>query len=314
MNRNIALSMKKTQDPSGSTMKIRVQKKPQRKKGWFISQVVVLMIMCAVAFSSLLDLGKNIPQKQHAEKKGLREHNDSSVGKCTLEGSMDPPAESIVIDFTKINNIDKDPLERVKDYTTEKYTKHLLKSAGFEHYAFLNYISATYGDCRHFMDIGTRVVTSALALGSSKKSPVWTFDIPKSRERMKAFRGKTEEEWHKQIREVGVDIVFHNLDLIKISDVELKKFLGTWFVMLDTFHYPYTRPFEREFFQRILEIGFKGILVLDDIYFNDEMKKWWKELQDNAEESGYMTYDVTEIGHNTGTGVVDFSGKVTIKE
>ena len=113
---------------------------------------------------------------------------------------------------------------------------------------------------------------------------------------------------------IGLDIKFHNLDLMKASNDELKQYLGTWFVMLDTFHQPDTVPFEREFFQRMIDIGFKGILALDDIHLNSEMKKWWKEVQDGAERGGYHTYDISEIGHLTGTGLVDFSGKVSLKK
>ena len=242
--------------------------------------------------------------------------NDSRSGtvSCELEGSMDPPAKQIVIDYDKINGISKAPLERVQDYTTKDYAKFLLKRAGTEHYDFLNFISMTYGDCRHMMDIGTRSVTSALALGSNQTLPVWTFDLPGSGERHSAFRGASEEEWQKKVLGVGVDIKFHNLDLMKVSDSELKKYIGTWFIMLDTLNLPDTVQFEREFFQRLLDLGFKGILGLDDIDLNDEMKKWWKEVQDNAMKRGYTTYNLTKIGHYSGTGLVDFSGKVTIKE
>lgn len=257
-------------------------------------------------------------QLEAIKKNGsLKDHTNalsSGGAKCALEGSMDPPAERIIIDFEKIKGMDKGPLERIKDYTTEGYVRFLLKDAGTEHYPILSYLSATYGDCRHFTDIGTRYVTSSLAVGSNRKSPVWTFDLPGSKERKAAFRGKTEEEWQKQVRNVDVDIKFHNLDLMKVSDLELKKYLGTWFVMLDTHHYPDTNPFEREFFQRMLDISFKGILLLDDIRFNHEMKKWWKELQDNSEKGAYKTYDVTKVGHHSGTGLVDFSGKITIQE
>lgn len=260
---------------------------------------------------------KEANKKQGFLKENATSNNFSSGGgKCALEGSTDPPAERIIIDFENIKGMDKGPLERVKDYTTERYVKHLLNDAGEEHYAFLNYMSSTYGDCRHFTDIGTRYVTSSLALGSNRKSPVWTFDLPDSKERKAAFRGKTEEEWQKQVRKnAEVDITFHNLDLMKVSDLELKKYLGTWFVMLDTHHLPDTVPFEREFFQRMLDVSFKGILLLDDIHLNKEMKRWWKELQDNSEKGGlFKTYDVTKVGHYSGTGLVDFSGKVVIQE
>lgn len=255
---------------------------------------------------------------EHHDYKQLNvaEQNDSPIGTaaCALEGSMDPPAERIIIDYGKINDMSKAPLERVKDYTAERYTQYLLGPAGKEHYNFLNFISMTYGDCRHLMDIGTGYVTSALAMGSNQKSPAWTFDLPDSTERHEAFRGESEEEWQKKVQGVGVDIKFHNLDLMKLSDTELKKYIGTWFIMLDTHHLPDTVPFEREFFQRLLDLGFTGILGLDDIHLNDEMKNWWKEVQDNAMKGGYTTYDLTTVGHDTGTGLVDFSGKVTIKQ
>ena len=96
-------------------------------------------------------------------------------------------------------------------------------------------MSASYGDCRHITDIGTRYVASSLAIGSNLKTPVWTFDIPLSTERQSAFRGKSEEVWQKQVQDVGVNVKFHNLDLLKVSKEDLRTYLGTFFVMLDTF-------------------------------------------------------------------------------
>ena len=54
--------------------------------------------------------------------------------------------------------------------------------------------------------------------------------------------------------------------------------------MWDTFYKPDTVPFEREFFQRMFDIGFRGILGLDNVHLmiNDEMKKWWKEFQEQG--------------------------------
>ena len=233
--------------------------------------------------------------------------------KCAVEGSFTPPSE-IIIDYTKIRQMDKSPLHRVKEFTVESYEQYMLSEAGREHYPFLSYMSASYGDCRHITDIGTRYVAPSLAIGSNLKTPVWTFDIPLSTERQAAFRGKSEEEWQKQVHDVGVNVKFHNLDLLKVSKEDLRTYLGTFFVMLDTFHEPDSQPFEREFFQRMLDIGYKGILGLDDIHFNPEMERWWKELQDGAALGAYKTYDITEVGHFSGTGIVDFSGLVVIKK
>lgn len=219
---------------------------------------------------------------------------------CELERSMDPPAKSIIIDFEKINHISNSQLERVQGYTTKQYAEYLLKPAGSEHYAFLNYMSATYGDCRHLVDIGTYAATSALALGSNQRSPVRTFDLPTS---------NSNKKLQEEVRAVGVDIQFHNLDLLKISDGEFKKYMLTWFIMMDT----NVVSFERQFFQRLLKISFKGMLVLDDIHIG-EMKPWWEKLEKRAAKNNYTTHDLTKVGHASGTGLVDFSGKVTIKQ
>ena len=90
----------------------------------------------------------------------------------------------------------------------------------------------------------------------------------------------------------------------------------TWLVVLDTFHKPYTVPFEREFLSRVvsMEPKFEGILILDDIYHSKEMRQWWQEVQDNADQWGYTAYDLTTIGHSSGTALLDFSGKVVIRD
>jgi hypothetical protein len=54
---------------------------------------------------------------------------------------------------------------------------------------------------------------------------------------------------------------------------------------------------------------FKGVLLLDDIRLNSEMKKkWWTESKDNANRDDCVVHDVTKVGHKTGTGLLDFSG------
>eukprot|EP00956_Cyclotella_meneghiniana_P033538 scaffold96809_cov46-Cyclotella_meneghiniana.AAC.1 len=89
---------------------------------------------------------------------------------------------------------------------------------------------------------------------------------------------------------------------MKASDEDFKKYLNTWFVMLDTRHRPYTVPFEREFFTRVLNSGYKGLMLLDDVNEHDEMRRWWKEVQDGAAAGG------------SGTAFVDFSGKLKVKD
>merc|ERR1711920_1150478 len=91
-------------------------------------------------------------------------------------------------------------------------------------------------------------------------------------------------------------------------------YMSTWLIILDTFHKPYSVPFEREWLARLvsMEPRFEGLVLLDDIHLNPEMKQWWAEVLENADKWGFKTYDLTKVGHQTGTGLLDFSGKVEI--
>jgi hypothetical protein len=234
-------------------------------------------------------------------------------GSCALTGSS-PQQKEIVIEKSKVQSFPKNRLSELKQFTFPNYEKHMMNSPGKEHYTLLEYMTSTYGDCRHVVDIGTRYVASSLALGSHGV-PVWTFDIPTSTERKFAFRGESEEVWKGKVEAAKVDIKFHNLDLLQVSNHEFNKYMSTWLIMLDTHHLPDSRPFEREWMNRLLQMGdFSGLVLLDDINLNSEMRKWWKELQDKATEWGYKTYDLTSVGHISGTGLLDFSGKVKIVE
>ena len=63
-----------------------------------------------------------------------------------------------------------------------------------------------------------------------------------------------------------------------------------------------------------MEPKYEGLLLLDDIHLNDEMKKWWSEVVHNADQWGYKAFDLSTVGHYSGTGLLDFSGKVKIVE
>jgi hypothetical protein len=65
-------------------------------------------------------------------------------------------------------------------------------------------------------------------------------------------------------------------------------------ILLDTFH---DGTFENEFLNYLKRINYSGTLILDDIHLNNEMKLFWDGLNDDK-------LDLTNIGHQTGTGVV----------
>lgn len=238
---------------------------------------------------------------------------------CRLANTSELSLPELIIDKKAIRAQSRERLHKLKEFTILQYERFLVDEAGKEHYSLWHYLTKNYhlpNDCRHVVDIGTRYVASALALGATGV-PVKTFDIPGSNERKAAFRGQGEERWQDRLKtEAGVNVTFYNLDLLKIPDNEFREYMSTWLIILDTYHEPYSHPFERQFLDRLLsmEPKFAGLLLLDDINFNNEMRQWWTEVKDNADQRGYKTYDLTSVGHHSGTGLVDFSGKVRIQE
>ena len=72
--------------------------------------------------------------------------------------------------------------------------------------------------------------------------------------------------------------------------------MNSKYIMLDTFH---DASFEKEFLNHLIKLNYKGFLLLDDIYLNDEMKIFWSSMK-------LEKYDISKIGHVTGTGLVSF--------
>mmetsp|Transcript_10720 Transcript_10720/g.33058 ORF Transcript_10720/g.33058 Transcript_10720/m.33058 type:complete len:246 (-) Transcript_10720:260-997(-) len=112
------------------------------------------------------------------------------------------------------------------------------------------------------------------------------------------------------------NLYFHRTDLLAVlktgqnprGDQCLKeKVLGAALIMLDTHHFPETTPFEYEFVELLAKGGFRGLLLLDDIHLNGEMKRFWAWFTEKRAPGSYSTKDATPVGHVSGTGWVDFS-------
>ena len=78
-------------------------------------------------------------------------------------------------------------------------------------------------------------------------------------------------------------------------------------MMLDTEHLPKTQPFEVGLLGNLSAAGYRGIVLLDDIRLNAEMAQFWRSCQEWAERRGYRAHDLTEVGHFSGTGLIDFT-------
>ena len=145
--------------------------------------------------------------------------------------------------------------------------------AGLEHYRLLVYISQLYKGVT-LLDIGSYQGSSAIALSFNKKNKVISYDIVHQPE--------------------IADIKIPNIKFIK-GDV-LKDEITAPFIILDTYH---DGTFEQKFVNHLHKINYKGLVMFDDIYLNNEMTNFWDALKNEK-------YDLTEIGHHTGTGIAIF--------
>lgn len=158
-----------------------------------------------------------------------------------------------------------------------EYQGYFKANSSLEHYRILTHISNQHNN-EIFLDIGTLKGSSALALASNNSNTVYSFNLNNQLE----------------LKETPNNIEFIIDDVIngKYDELILKSKL----ILLDTFH---DGLFEREFYNHILNIGYSGTLLLDDIHLNDEMIKFWDEITLDK-------LDITNIGHSTGTGAVFF--------
>jgi len=155
-----------------------------------------------------------------------------------------------------------------------KNKQYLYGEAGVEHYRFFVEISKIINN-KLIFDVGTYLGMSALAFSYNSTNKVKSYDI------FRAINDLPQKE----------NIDYKIGDAIKDSALQ-----SADIIFLDVNH---DGLYEREIFNHLKSIGWKGILILDDIYLNDEMIRFWKEIE-------YKKYDITHLGHWSGTGLVKF--------
>jgi len=222
-------------------------------------------------------------------------------------------------------------------YAIPAYQQFAKLPAGREHYKLIVDMAAQLHRGDIIFDVGTRVGASAMALAARTDALVRTCDLPDSTEFETHWQSRTLRAWNHmlnfisfgllgrslhaiQYRENGVtkyaempNIIFHNVDLL--AEVRNRSCLGRQLltsplVLLDTFHRPETVPFEYDFLDELASGQFSGILLLDDIALNDEMKRFWTALVNQERpllKGRYTAHDLTALGHWSGTGMLNFT-------
>ncbi len=199
----------------------------------------------------------------------------------------------IVID----NSVNEQDLTHLYKYVEwhDKGREYLLKPAGLEHYKLLSHIVKQLPDNASVVDIGTYFGASALALSTNPNVKVITYDlywwlpIGHTGERDGVL---TVVERAPSVLEV--DNIFVRMCNCLKEPEELKK---ASIIMLDVD--PHDGRQELDILDKLAEIGYKGLVICDDIRLNENMMKFWSYVK-------YKKINVTSVAHSTGTGIIIF--------
>lgn len=148
-----------------------------------------------------------------------------------------------------------------------------------EHYKLLTYIGKQFNNVT-IIDAGTYKGFSCLSLAQNKTNNVITYDINDNN--ISFFND------YKNIKSKILDI---NEESDKIINSAKLIFLD-----ID----PHDGVQEKVFIERLKKIKFNGIVICDDINLNEGMKNWWNSVE-------FEKYDLTDIGHHSGTGLINFN-------
>lgn len=156
-----------------------------------------------------------------------------------------------------------------------------------EHYKLLTYLTKSI-DGITIIDAGTSQGHSCLALAQNEKNKVITYDI---------------FDKHFSFFESHKNIEFKKMDINNESPIIIK---SAKIILLDID--PHDGIQEIKFTNYLKEIGYKGYVICDDINLNQPMRNWWNSID-------IEKYDVTDIGHGTGTGIINYNDeKILISE
>ena len=187
--------------------------------------------------------------------------------------------KTIEIDKNVVRDLD------VSHLSSQSINENDWLSAGQSEYRLYAWLSTQF-DKSIILDVGTRTGGSALALSYNENNKVISYDL----QEQGASVNIKKENIEFKIMDFRDDDL--NLDHVSI-------------IMIDVD--PHDGIQEVEMMEYLYDKGWKGLLLLDDIGPN------WPEVEEMWEGITYDKLDVTEIGHMSGTGLVNFEEKHTIR-
>lgn len=165
---------------------------------------------------------------------------------------------------------------------------------GYQHYRLLAYLSTL---CNHttILDVGTQYGDSAFALSYNTTNVVHSLDIQNMEKGAGTLRRDNIRYHYDNLFGAGPE-----------ADAARERWtpliLSSPLIFLDVD--PHNGTMEWEFFQFLCRIGYRGVMVCDDILHFEAMRtEFWDRIQEVAK------YDFTRAGHWSGCGVLDFSDR-----
>jgi hypothetical protein len=162
--------------------------------------------------------------------------------------------------------------------------------SGIQEYRLYSYLTTFFNEIT-ILDIGTLTGRSAVALSHNENNRVISYNLVDNIQFPNhPIYSKTNIEF--RIKDVMEDLTS---EFIQSNNVQI--------IMIDIDHYG---DAEKRMIERLRDIGYSGIIILDDTHHPDKemkecMEKLWTEL-DSIEN--LVKYDFTTYGHCSGTGVL----------
>jgi hypothetical protein len=198
------------------------------------------------------------------------------------------------VDTITLNSIDTSFIREITPIIGNGLTKYEIENnvinketddyyhqeSGREHYRLLLFISSLLNR-EIIFDVGTNYALSAISLSRNLENKVFSYDII--------------DKFDQNFKENKLN--FDNLEFIIGDCREDKRLHECSFIFFDAEH---DGIFENQFYNHLVSINWKGLLLLDDIHLNSPMSSFWNNI--NQQDK----YDLTNKGHWTGTGIVHF--------
>jgi predicted O-methyltransferase YrrM len=165
--------------------------------------------------------------------------------------------------------------------------------SGVQEYRLYSYITTFFNNIT-ILDIGTSTGRSSVALSHNSSNKVITYDI------IDAINDRNHKIYTKPNIEFRIKDILDDLNEDFIKNVKI--------VMIDIDH---LETIEFKILNKLRELKFKGIILLDDITRHPElhirecMDRLWTSISEKK-------YDVTQYGHWSGTGIVIMNDDINI--